>query len=401
MPERLRSYRSSDLHDRRWLEFRRLQFIPLLIALSLWGRSRCSALSVRGLVRISVLGGALFGLDGCTSRGLLEFAEGANSAAVRSIFVAKFRQEGATEQGLEARRPTSLSFERIDVSIPPSHAPGRIEWPRGEPNALTDFVTVGRHTYADLDSFTSAVAAADLSGQNETVLHVHGYNVTHAEAVYGAAQVAHDLDIPVPLVLFSWPSAARTTGYFYDRESALISRDMLHELIVAFGSDGQRDLFLTGHSMGGYLLMEALRQIAISKDFSLSRRINGVMLMSPDIDTEVFRSQAKRIGKLPEPFLIMVADNDIALKLSGRLTGRPDRLGSLTDLGAVDDLSLTLIEVSELSNGAGLNHSIPATSPAALAIVKVLNEMAPPGNLHVIDRTLKLQTALLRELPGP
>ena len=238
-----------------------------------------------------------------------------------------------------------------------------------------------------------AVAAADRSIEQETVIHVHGYNTTHGEAVYSAAQVSVDMDIPVPIVLFSWPSAAQAAGYLYDRDSALISRSMLHDIIVAFAEQPNRDVFLTGHSMGGYLLMETLRQIAIEGSLGASRDINGVMLLSPDIDTELFREQAERIGDLLDPFLIMVAGQDRALRLSGNLTGRGVRHGSLTNPEELDGLSVTLVDVSALSDGKRFSHNVATTSPAAIAVLRSLNEVTSPGDLHVIDSIVRADQA--------
>ncbi|MEM8957252.1 MAG: alpha/beta hydrolase [Pseudomonadota bacterium] len=336
---------------------------------------------------------ALLLLAACAPRGVIEGAAPSPSATIRDVYVARFRQETGQVRNFGARRPGMLSFGRVSVSIPPTHQTGRIEWPRGTPNAQTDFVTIGGETYPDMASFASAVAASDRSGQNETVIHVHGYNTTHGEAVYGTAQVAHDMDVPVPMVVFSWPSAAQVKGYVYDRDSALISRDMLEELIVAFASDPDRKLFLTAHSMGGYLLMETLRQIALSGRVDLNRRINGVALLAPDIDTELFREQVERIGDLPEPFLVVVAEQDRALRFSSGLTGRGVRLGSLTNPEELSGLGVTLVDVSALSDGRRFDHNIASTSPAAIAIFRKLNEITPPGDLHVVESIVSADQA--------
>lgn len=336
---------------------------------------------------------AVLFLVACAPRGVIEVGAPSPSATVRDVYVARFRQETGQVRIFGTRRPGALTFGRLSVSIPPSHEVGRIAWPRGTPDARTDFVTVGGQFYPDMQSFARAVAASDRSGENETVIHVHGYNTTHGEAVYGAAQVAHDMAVPVPMVVFSWPSAAQAKGYVYDRDSALISRDMLEELIVTFASDPNRKLFLTAHSMGGYLLMETLRQIALSDRVDLSRQINGVALLAPDIDTELFREQVERIGDLPDPFLVVVAEQDRALRFSSGLTGRGVRLGSLTDPEELSGLGVTLVDVGTLSDGRRFDHNIASTSPAAIAIFRKLNEVTPPGDLHVVESIVRADQA--------
>lgn len=330
-------------------------------------------------------------LTACAERGVIETAPATPAASVHEIYVAQFRQQSGQIKNFGERRPGTLRFERSDVSVPPTHRIGQIEWPKRRPDASRDFVTVGGRTFTDIRSFARAVAAADTSGQNETLIHIHGYNTTHGEAVYGAAQVSHDMEIPVPFVLFSWPSAAQAKGYVYDRDSALISRDMLEELIVAFAQYPGREVFISAHSMGGYLLMETLRQISSSGRLNIAEDINGVLLLSPDIDTELFREQVKRIGNLPDPFLVMVAEQDRALRISSLLTGRGVRLGSLTDPGEIEGLGVTLVDVSALSDGRGLEHSIGQSSPAAIAVMRKLSEETPPGEISAAESIVKVE----------
>lgn len=332
-------------------------------------------------------------LAACSPRGEMAVGDPHPEATVRKIYIAQYRQETGRVKNFGERRPGNLSFASADVSIPPTHEVGQVEWPRGKPNAATDFVTTNSQTYEGVQAFARAIATADRSGENETVLHVHGYNTTHGEAVYGAAQVAYDLDVPVPMIVFSWPSAAQTKGYVYDRDSALISRDMLEELIVALANQPGRKLFLTAHSMGSYLLMETLRQIAISDRVDLQSQISGVTLLAPDIDPQLFREQAERIKDLPEPFLVVVAEQDRALRISGGLTGRRVRLGTLTDPEELAGLGVTLVDVGTLSDGKRSDHNIANTSPAAITIFRRLNEIAPPGELPAVETIVRADQA--------
>lgn len=343
--------------------------------------------------RFVFLIGCLLTLSGCAAPGIIQRSDPVSEATVRNVFVARFRHETEDARNFGELRTGELTFGRVAVSIPPNHEPGQIEWPRGEPDAATDFVAVDGQFYDGLDDFLQGVAAADTSQEQETVLHVHGFNTSHGEAVYGAAQVAHDLQAPVPMVVFSWPSAAQTTGYVYDRDSALISRDRLESVIVALAEEPGRSVFLTAHSMGTHLLMETLRQIAVSGRLDLARDINGVLLMAPDIDVELFLEQISRIGPLPQPFLVMIAERDRALSFSGFLTGRGVRLGSIDTPELLEGTGVTLIDVGALSNGRRFNHTIATTSPAALAVFRRLNQVTAPGDLHVVDSIIRSDTA--------
>ena len=46
-----------------------------------------------------------------------------------------------------------------------------------------------------------------------------------------------------------------------------------------------------------------------------------MVLASPDIDVDVFKSQMRRYGKPDRPFFLLLSADDRALKLSGILAG--------------------------------------------------------------------------------
>lgn len=324
----------------------------------------------------------LFILFGCSERGSLSFAETTPSATTHTLWVANFRSDIEATNGPAPPRPEAMKFEAMEVSVPPNHEVGNIEWPDDEPDPNTDFVVSGQEPFRELSGFASAVARADKSSRDETVIFVHGYNTRHAEAVYQLAQFVHDFEVPTPSVLFSWPSAGVSAGYVYDRDSALLARDQLEELLVTL-SQGKRKIILIGHSMGSYLIMETLRQISFKDSLNIATEIDALVLMAPDIDGELFRDQATSIGQLPDPFILMVAEQDRALRISSLLTGLRPRLGSQTDRAVVGDLPISVVDVSSLSTGAEFDHKIATTSPAAIAIIKQLSAEVPPGEVHL------------------
>ena len=183
-------------------------------------------------------------------------------------------------------------------------------------------------------------------------------------------------------MLFSWPSAGVTAGYVYDRDSALIARDHLESLLLEL-SKGNRKIILAGHSMGSYLIMETLRQAALKRSFDIAAEIDALVLMAPDIDGELFRSQVGELGQLPDPFILMVAKQDRALRISSLLTGRRPRLGAQTDRSVVGDLPISVVDVSDFSDGSNFDHKIVTTSPEAIAIIRRLSKEAAPGDAAV------------------
>lgn len=288
----------------------------------------------------------------------------------REVFVATTRIEEEKETFL-AGRSEAVSFGRYVVSIPPVHEAGKIEIPRrGETSDPSrHFVTAEVDHYRGARDFRASLSRAFArSGRREAVIYVHGFNNTFAEGVYRVGQIAHDLQIPGVTLHYSWPSAAEPLNYAYDRDSVLFARDGLQRMLEEVRAAGASHVTLVAHSMGALLSMETLRQIEIGGEGRVRRLIQAVVLFAPDIDVELFRSQALRIGHLPEPFVIFTSRRDKALSLSARLTGQRARLGNLRDYSKVADLNVVVLDVSAFGDGTGLNHFSVARSPSLLAL---------------------------------
>ena len=108
--------------------------------------------------------------------------------------------------------------------------------------------------------------------------------------------------------------------------------------------------------------------------------LGGVILISPDIDVDVFREQARAVGTLPQPFVIFGSDRDKFLRLSAALTGQEERLGSLSDVARVADLKVTFLDVGEFVKGTG--HFVVGDSA---------------GLITLLDRIADLQGAFERD----
>lgn len=341
------------------------------------------------MVRYAVFLFIVLTLTGCAKRGEIQYAPAFPNASIHDVWVAKFRPTEAPAKGQSLPpRPSKLRFERDRVSLPPNHQIGHIEWPKGVPDAAHDMVTIASQSYPDMSTFARQVAKADKHDTATTLLFVHGYNYTHGEAVYQMAQVGYDFDVPSPTVLFSWPSAGKAGGYLYDRDSTLIARDQLEAVIIGLTRAQGRRVVILGHSMGNFLIMETLRQIEISGSVDIARKIEGLFMVSPDIDGELFYTQASRLHKMPAPTVILAAKQDRALRLSAFLTGRTNRLGSETDRSAVRDLPVSVVDTSAFSEG-GTSHDVVLTSPAAISILRtVQNSHVPIAKLFAPQTTL-------------
>jgi len=319
------------------------------------------------------------------------FPQAATIGTQKTIFVATDRAKEA-DGTFGPHRSEKMAYLSVDVSIPPDHVPGSIEFSRGTPNPQSDFLTTAFTEFPAKSGFQASLGKRLRMlpvKDREAVVYVHGFNNTMADGVYRTAQLVNDFDLPGVAIHYSWPSAANPLGYGYDRDSALIARDGLEELLRAIRASGVRRTLIVAHSMGGLLTMEVLRQMA--PDTSL---VNGVILISPDIDIEVFESQARRIGKLPQPFVIFVSQKDRALRLSARLTGQKQRLGTLNDLSRLDKLPVTLIDVTDFSDPRGVNHFVTGSSPLLIQLLAKVAEVDaafrgdPAGRTGILPGTV-------------
>lgn len=288
---------------------------------------------------------------------------------IEAFVVSTREQEEGKTLAFGAGRAEAPNYARFDISIPPDHKKGKIEWSTGKPDAAKDFV-VTRQAMLSRNAFNDDLGNILKSGK-DVGLFVHGYNYSYQEALFRATQMAADADINgVPLV-FSWPSLADVTGYVADKESATYSRDALVQVLTDLARKSPRkNIIVFGHSMGGWLVMEALRQLRLEGRNDVIAKLQ-VVLAAPDIDTDVFRKQIEVVGRLDPPLTVLVSKDDRALMASSFLGGERSRLGALdvTDpeiSKAAENAGVQLVDISELDSTDGLNHDRYANLAALL-----------------------------------
>ncbi len=306
---------------------------------------------------------------GCASRpfGTLIPVAGAADASRVDLLVATTRAPVISPPGVMfgGARGRGLDFADIVVSIPPDSArrPGDIPLSSSVPgNPERDFVVLR----ADRMDLAQAKANFDARIRHtpgrRVLIFVHGYNTRFEEAVYRFAQIVHDARIDVAPVLFTWPSGGNLTDYVYDRDSAVYSRDALEAVLQALVKDPNvNSISILAHSMGNYLAIESLRQMAI-RDRGLPPKIRDVMMAAPDIDIDVFRRQIAEIDAGPRPtyFTLFVSRDDRALSVSSFLARDSTRLGaldptkepyrSILEKGRVQVVDLTHLDSTDFTN---------------------------------------------------
>ncbi|EJN04348.1 alpha/beta fold hydrolase [Phyllobacterium sp. YR531] len=340
------------------------------------------------LSRLSALLLLMLVLAGCGGRAVLGLNETgvvkANAAipapvlndktgpkAVVPVFVATSRERSDNlSLPYSAKRSPTLNFSRIDIGIPPTHKNGQVEKSTTKPNPARNFAATTFQPYDSGNAWVeriNAELAKRPANQRELFIFVHGYNNNFADSVFRAAQMSYDFGIPAVTVHYSWPSAGSLGLYVYDRDSATFGRDGLAETLRLAAKTKASKILLVGHSMGSFVVMEALRELAENGQQAVFRRMSGVMLAAPDIDIDVFQAQVADIGQLPRPFTVLVSRADRALNVSGRIVGGHPRVGDGSSIPILQKLGIVVLDASDLDGGA---HGVFASSPTLMNMAR-------------------------------
>lgn len=279
------------------------------------------------------------------------------------------------------RSPT-INYAAVGLSIPKSHKAGDIEWPGpGTPDTaqqmvVTDQASLGRGEF--LQTIRSRAASGDPEASSVLVF-VHGYNTQYQEAVYRFAQIIHDSEFRGTAVLFAWPSRGNTALYLADRDATTYSRDYFEATLRDIAAvQGVREINILAHSMGNWLTLETLRQAKHKGRVDFNGKLGDVILASPDIDNDVFRTQLDVIGPLRRPMTVLVSGDDSALKASALLAGGQQRAGQITAdevrtfSKEIKRYNLRVVDLTGVDGGNNGSHSKFAQADVVRSIGKGL-----------------------------
>ena len=250
------------------------------------------------------------------------------------------------------------NYARFDISIPPNHKPANIEWPKRKTvDPHTDFAVVSQAVLGRSD-LLQAVRAPNAA---PPIVFVHGYNYNFQESLYRLAQLKTDSNMAGIPIAFAWPSHAALPAYVADKESATYSRDALAKLLVDLVEARKGEVDVFAHSMGGWLTIEALRQLKLEGRDDVLGHLR-VIMAAPDIDEDVFTAQLEVIGRMKVPILILVAADDRALQVSSFLGAGTQRVGALDArnpdvAAAAKKAGVTIVDISSLESSDATNHN--------------------------------------------
>lgn len=275
-------------------------------------------------------------------------------------------------------RAPEAAFADMIVSIPPdaNRKIGEVQWPKQLPgNPAVDFVTLKANVIDKDQASATFGRLLRESNKSEALVFVHGFNQRFDDAVYRFAQIMHDsgAEGEVAPVLFTWPSKGNVFAYGYDRESANYSRDALESLLRYLSKDSKvKKISILAHSMGNWVTLEALRQMAI-RDGHIADKIKLVLLASPDVDVDNSREQIAAMGPNRPHIGLFVSEDDRALAASSRLWGAP-RLGNINpDIEPYKTMlekeNITVINLTHLPSHDQFNHGKFAEDPKVVELI--------------------------------
>jgi esterase/lipase superfamily enzyme len=301
-------------------------------------------------------------------------AESVPQVRAHRLFIMTTREASEVVGALySSGRAPELGLASVEVTVPPSHVAGQLERPtRLPPDPRREFAVVDPVVYGGDASFIAALdreLARRPPGARRLLLFVHGYNTTTSDAILRLSQFVEDTGFPGVPVLFTWASAARAPRYVYDLNSALVARGKLDEMADILGRTRAEGVDIFAHSMGTFLTMEGLVDAEREGRLDRQGRIDTIMLASPDIDIDLFRTQ---IALLPpairNKMYLLISTDDRALRVSRVVAGGVPRVGA-ADAAELEQLGLNVIDLSEIDDSSSGSHSKFAGSPEVVQLI--------------------------------
>lgn len=294
-------------------------------------------------------------------------------ATRHKVFIATTRQDAEVVGALFSDlRADELGLASVEVSIPPNHEVGALEVPRyPPPDPRTEFAiiepTIYENDNAFLSSLNSELRKRD-KAEREVLFFVHGYNMTTSDAILQVGQFVEDSGFEGVPVLFTWASAAQLSRYVYDLNSALIARPLLIDAAELLTRSDATRFHIFAHSMGSFLTMEALVDVAQTRRFNSTGRLQSIIFASPDIDLDLFKTQIAAFDTSFDRFFVLLSQDDYALKASRRIAGGVQRVGS-SDAETLSALGVNAIDLSQISDSRTGSHSKFTGSPEVVQLI--------------------------------
>lgn len=197
------------------------------------------------------------------------------------------------------------------------------------------------------DEIMSALREDMAQNGRDTLIYVHGYNVSFKEALTTGAQLKRNLSdhgdgAGLNVAVFSWPSngsAMPYLAYGSDRDESKASgpafaRAFLKLTDFLRGASPEEEcdqsVHLMAHSMGNYLLRHAVQEIRAHYPDRPPRLFDEIFMMAADEDDDALEHDHKLrlLPRTARRVNLYFNRGDVALHTSDKTKGNPDRLGT-------------------------------------------------------------------------
>ena len=312
------------------------------------------------------------------------------------------KRNGINTQAYGGERAHALSFGSANVWVPEQatveRATRRTITPRPksvaeettEPSRLVIQNVHGLDDTGIIGLAKTRLAQASLFPK-QALLFVHGFNVSHENAIKRAAQVAYDLNFDGLILLFSWPSRGQNgllnsvgalRHYPYDLASADQAVVHLLDFIRSISKAAPEKVHFIAHSLGNRPMLEALHLVSVNPSSVPGLKIGEVISAAPDVDVSRFRQLVPHIKKLNGTVTLYASSADWALRFSSSVWGDVSRAGLATaEDGPLVLADLDSIDITNAGSGVlSLNHDVYAASPAISRDIRTILEsgLRPP-----------------------
>jgi len=235
---------------------------------------------------------------------------------------------------------------------------------------------------------------AAMDGGTDTLVFIHGYNVSFREALISGARLLQEYggSHPLRVVVFSWPSDGSVTpflAYKSDRTDARASGPALARGLLKLngflakierGRECTGRVHLMAHSMGNYVLRNGLQALRGHSGGAVPRVFDQIFLMAADEDYDAFELEHKlsAVPELGQAVNVYFNCGDTALVVSDRTKLNPTRLGARGPRLPLNvPGNVNLIDASEVVTGL-LEHSYFIDDATTIRdLLAVLGRQAP------------------------
>lgn len=288
--------------------------------------------------------------------------------------------------GAEPDSQGQLHLGECTVSIPRDHKMGELEGPSifrlefsENPEKHVVLQSVEQETSSTF--FGRIAGHTKHSEHKELMVFIHGFDNSFADAARRTAQISYDLGFDGAAILYSWPSQgeANPIAYNKDTRNAELTAPHLQQFLrdLVAGS-GATTIHLIAHSMGNRPLTAAMQGIA-KADKAKRPVLNQVVLMAPDIDSDMFKQLAQQICPAAHRITLYASSKDEALILSSKYAGGYLRAGqggsNIVVIPGIDSIDASDVD----TNALGLFHQYYADNSTILSDVFHVFKGEPAG----------------------